>query len=304
MTGYGSASRQIDLASGGFANLQVEIRAVNSRFLDLSFRLPDECRSAESALRELLQKQLKRGKVELRAAWRLGYSDAGSNSATIQLQQAPLDALRKAQELVQKQFPDAGELRMADILRWPGVIAESTLGEEEWQSATLAAGQEALKQLIQSRQTEGRALSQELQAIVKAIHTIISQLEPRLPEIVSHFQAKLVTRLEEALGVHAKQAQIPLNAELMERIRQEVVLYAVRIDVAEELARLKTHLQTTTQALQEGGAVGKRLDFLIQEMNREANTLGSKSASEDCTSAALELKLLIEQMREQVQNLE
>ncbi len=136
------------------------------------------------------------------------------------------------------------------------------------------------------------------------MQNIVARIEPRMPEIVAQYQGKLVTRLEEALGVHAKQAQIPVHAELMERIRQEVVLYAVRIDVAEELARLNTHLQTAITALHEGGPLGKRLDFLIQELNREANTLGSKSVNEDFTNAALELKLLIEQMREQVQNLE
>jgi len=304
MTGYGSASRQIQLGTGGFADLQVEIRAVNSRFLDLSFRMPDECRSAETALRELLNKHIKRGKIEFRAAWRLAYSDSAAAKTGISLNQTKLDALQDVQQAIQKQFPNAGELRMADILRWPGVITESETAEDQWQAATIEAGQAALEQLLKARQAEGKALSNVLDSILQTMRAIVARIEPRMPEIVTQYQAKLVTRLEEALGVHAKQAQIPINAELMERIRQEVVLYAVRIDVAEELARLKTHLQTANAALQEGGPVGKRLDFLIQELNREANTLGSKSVNEDCTNAALELKLLIEQMREQVQNLE
>jgi len=137
-----------------------------------------------------------------------------------------------------------------------------------------------------------------------SMEAIVTRIEPQMPEIVHQYQTKLVVRLEEALGSYSKSAQLPINAELMERIRQEVVLYAVRIDVAEELARLQTHFQTAYSALKEGGPVGKRLDFLVQELNREANTLGSKSVNPNFTNAALELKLLIEQMREQVQNLE
>jgi len=198
----------------------------------------------------------------------------------------------------------AAELRVADILRYPGVVADLQTPEDRWQSATLEAGEEALRQLLRSRQTEGQALAHLLSTTLDTMQSMIGQLEPRIPEIVNLYQNKLVGRIEEALGVHANQANIPLNTDLMERIRQEVVLYAVRIDVAEELARLKTHIQVAKTALAEGGAVGKRLDFLIQELNREANTLGSKAVHEDCTNTALELKLLIEQMLEQVQNLE
>lgn len=304
MTGYGSASCPVEIGEGSFANLQVEVRAVNSRFLDLSFRMPDECRSAEGALREMLNKHLKRGKVEFRAAWRISPAEHSMSQGTIPIDPAKLLALKEAQAMIRGQFPLAEELRVADILRYPGVVAESETAEDRWQSATLTAAQDALQQLLQSRHTEGQALSKVLISTLDAMQVIISQLEPRIPEIVTLYQNKLVARIEEALGIHATQANIPLNTELMERIRQEVVLYAVRIDVAEELARLKTHIQVARTALVEGGAVGKRLDFLIQELNREANTLGSKSVHEDCTSAALELKLLIEQMREQVQNLE
>ncbi len=303
MTGYGSASHPIKMGEGAYANLQVEIRAINSRFLDLSFRMPDECRVAEGALRELLNKHLKRGKVEFRAAWRQSTGEH-ERSQTISIDPARLVALKQAQAMIQGQFPAADELRVADILRYPGVVTESETAEDQWQSATLKAGEEALRQLVQSRQIEGQALAKVLTNALDAMQDMVTRLEPRIPEIVTLYQNKLVTRIEEALGVHATQANIPFNAELMERIRQEVVLYAVRIDVAEELARLKTHIQVARTALAEGGAVGKRLDFLIQELNREANTLGSKAVHEDCTNTALELKLLIEQMREQVQNLE
>jgi uncharacterized protein (TIGR00255 family) len=212
--------------------------------------------------------------------------------------------LKDAQNAIREQFPSAEELRIADILRYPGVVADSDTAEDQWHGAILKAGEEALQQLLQSRQAEGQALAKVLTNALDAMQGMVTKLEPRIPEIVTLYQNKLVARIEEALGVHATQANIPFNTELLERIRQEVVLYAVRIDVAEELARLKTHIQVARTAIAEGGAVGKRLDFLIQELNREANTLGSKSVHEDCTNTALELKLLIEQMREQVQNLE
>ena len=304
MTGYGSASHPITIGQGSFANLQVEIRAVNSRFLDLSFRIPDECKSAEGALRELLNKHLKRGKVEVRAAWRQSSSEHGHSQSAIAIDLAKLRALKDAQKAIREQFPSAEELRIADILRYPGVVADSDTAEDQWHGAILKAGEEALQQLLQSRQVEGQVLAKVLTNALDAMQGMVTKLEPRIPEIVTLYQNKLVARIEEALGVHATQANIPFNTELLERIRQEVVLYAVRIDVAEELARLKTHIQVARTAIAEGGAVGKRLDFLIQELNREANTLGSKSVHEDCTNTALELKLLIEQMREQVQNLE
>lgn len=304
MTGYGSASHPITIGQGSFANLQVEIRAVNSRFLDLSFRIPDECKSAEGALRELLNKHLKRGKVEVRAAWRQSSSEHGYSQSAIAIDLAKLRALKDAQNAIREQFPSAEELRIADILRYPGVVADSDTAEDQWHGAILKAGEEALQQLLQSRQVEGQALAKVLTNALDAMQGMVTKLEPRIPEIVTLYQNKLVARIEEALGVHATQANIPFNTELLERIRQEVVLYAVRIDVAEELARLKTHIQVARTAIAEGGAVGKRLDFLIQELNREANTLGSKSVHEDCTNTALELKLLIEQMREQVQNIE
>jgi len=304
MTGYGSASHPIEMGEGSYVNLQVEIRAVNSRFLDLSFRMPDECRAAEGALRELLNKHLKRGKVEVRAAWRQSSSEHGHSQSAIAIDLAKLRALKDAQKAIREQFPSAEELRIADILRYPGVVADSDTAEDQWQGAILKAGEEALQQLLQSRQVEGQALATVLTNALDAMQGMVTKLEPRIPEIVTLYQNKLVARIEEALGVHATQANIPFNTELLERIRQEVVLYAVRIDVAEELARLKTHIQVARTAIAEGGAVGKRLDFLIQELNREANTLGSKSVHEDCTNTALELKLLIEQMREQVQNLE
>ncbi|SNX29403.1 TIGR00255 family protein [Polynucleobacter meluiroseus] len=305
MTGYGSASRQVSLGAGVVADLQVECRAVNSRFLDLGFRLPDECRGAEPALRESVSQSLSRGKVELRAAWRLNSGAAETAKANPHalgsLNQDRLDALFTLQEKAQLAFPKAQELSIADILRWPGMVSEPRGEEEGWIVATVEAGRAAITALMISRQAEGQALAEVLKKITAKMRAIVQVLEPQVPQFVAQYQAKLTERLAEAL---ASQEQAKGGVELMERIRQEVVLYAVKIDVAEEFARLKTHLQAVDTALAGKGPVGKRLDFLMQELNREANTLSSKSVSEECTQAALELKLLIEQMREQVQNLE
>jgi len=308
MTGYGSASRQVSLGAGVVADLQVECRAVNSRFLDLGFRLPDECRGAEPVLREMVTQSLSRGKVEFRAAWRI-INSGGAAKANPQalgaLNQDRLEALKIMQAKAQETFANARELSISDVLRWPGVVSEPRGEEEGWIAATVEAGKAALAVLMDSRNAEGRALVGVLTSITSKMREIVKVIEPKVPEYVAQYQAKLTERLSEALAAQEQGKSISgSGTELMERIRQEVVLYAVRIDVAEEFARLKTHLQAVDTALAGKGPVGKRLDFLMQELNREANTLSSKSVSEDCTQAALELKLLIEQMREQVQNLE
>lgn len=305
MTGYGSASRQVSLGAGVIADLQVECRAVNSRFLDLGFRLPDECRGAEPALREIATQSLSRGKVEFRAAWRVNSGAANSAKSNPHalgaINKDRLDALYTLQEKAQDAFPKAQELSIAEVLRWPGVVSEPRGEEDSWITAAVEAGRAALAALMESRHAEGKALVGVLTSITGKMRDIVKVIEPKVPEYVAQYQEKLTERLSEAL---AAQEQAKAGAELMERIRQEVVLYAVRIDVAEEFARLKTHLQAVDTALAGKGPVGKRLDFLMQELNREANTLSSKSVSEECTQAALELKLFIEQMREQVQNLE
>ena len=308
MTGYGSASRQVSLGAGVVADLQVECRAVNSRFLDLGFRLPDECRGAEPVLRELVTHSLSRGKVEFRAAWRInsqGEAAKANPHALGALNQDRLEALKALQTKARETFSDARELSVADLLRWPGILSEPRGEEEGWLAATVEAGKAALAVLMDSRHAEGKALVGVLTSITSKMRAIVKTIEPKVPEYVAQYQEKLTERLSEALAAQEQGKNVSgSGTELMERIRQEVVLYAVRIDVAEEFARLKTHLQAVDNALAGKGPVGKRLDFLMQELNREANTLSSKSVSEECTQAALELKLLIEQMREQVQNLE
>jgi uncharacterized protein (TIGR00255 family) len=253
----------------------------------------------------MVTQNLSRGKVEFRAAWRVNSEAAGAAKSNPHalgaLNKDRLDALYTLQEKAQESFPKAQELSIAEVLRWPGIVSEPRGEEEGWIAATVEAGRAALDALMESRHAEGKALVGVLGSITAKMREIVKVIEPKVPEYVAQYQEKLTERLAEAL---VAQEQAKAGAELMERIRQEVVLYAVRIDIAEEFARLKTHLQAVDTALAGKGPVGKRLDFLMQELNREANTLSSKSVSEECTQAALELKLLIEQMREQVQNLE
>jgi len=302
MTGFGSASRQLDLGGGVYATVAVECRSVNSRFLDLNIRSPEECRSAEMAIRELVTKPLSRGKVEFRI--NVQREAQSSQAPTDLLNQDALTGLKALEAAVLKEMPSAGNMRMGEILRWPGILNESKVNDDLWRIATVEAAGEAVKALKVSRQGEGKALLAILMERVNGIRAIVSKIEPLIPTIVAAHQAKLSERLTEILtGVDA-QGNATTKTDISDRIRQEVVLYGVRIDVAEELSRLKTHLDVVESALVKGGPVGKRLDFLMQELNREANTLGSKSVSQESSDASIEMKLLIEQMREQVQNLE
>jgi uncharacterized protein (TIGR00255 family) len=262
------------------ADLQVECRAVNSRFLDLGFRLPDECRGAEPALREMATQELSRGKVEFRAAWRINSGAASNSKANSHvlgaLNKERLDALYTLQERAQEAFPKATELTISDILRWPGVVSEPRGEEDGWIAATVEAGRAALTSLIESRRAEGKSLVGVLTKITGKMRDIVAVIEPKVPLYVTQYQEKLTERLSEA---SVAQEQSKGGPELMERIRQEVVLYAVRIDVAEEFARLKTHLEAVDKALVGKGPVGKRLDFLMQELNRKGYNIARRTVA-------------------------
>ncbi|WP_428852718.1 YicC/YloC family endoribonuclease [Imbroritus primus] len=307
MTGYGAASRQAILTgpdgapSGRTATVTVEFRTVNSRFLDMLFRVPDECRPFEPAIRELLAKVLSRGKLECRI--NLQRVDVGS--AAVTLNDGPLAQLQALEQQVQARFPQAGGLRMGEILRWPGVVAEPELTQDALRDAVMAAAEAALQQLRETRAREGAALRQVLLDRVDGMLAIVTRLAPLVPQLIQQHQDKLTERLRDAFGLAAPEG-IPAMSreEVAERIRQEATVYGIRIDIAEELSRLEAHLQETRHLLQKGGQLGKRLDFMTQELNREANTLGSKAAAKELADASMELKLLIEQVREQVQNLE
>lgn len=303
MTGYASATRELVANSGnGATSVSVELRTVNSRFLDLNFRMPDDVRVCEPALREMLMNKLSRGKVDVRI--NLQRSEQMSQAGA--LNRAALDQLAELERAVLGSFPDSERLRTGEILRWPGVLAESGVSAEALREAVLACGKEAIGELVVVRQREGAQLATMLLGNVTEMEAIVARITPLVPGLIARHQQKIVERLQEALGLAASEGgqTVVTREEAAERIRQEVTMYGIRIDIAEELSRLTAHLNETRHVIEKGGRVGKRLDFMMQELNREANTLGSKAAAKELADASMALKLLIEQMREQVQNLE
>ena len=284
MTGYAAVTRE--LPSG---TLTVEIRAVNNRYLDIQFRLPEELRAIEPTLREVLAAKLTRGKIECR----IGITAAAAAPVAAALNEALLQQLAALNAQVLKAFPQAGSLRAADVLRWPGMLGADTLSADAVRNACRELTATALDEFMAARAREGAKLKDAILQHASTIEARVASLAPRMPAAIAAFQEKLNQRLKDAL----------INTD-DERIRQEVVLYAGKIDVDEELTRLKAHMGELRRILGKGGAAGKRLDFLMQELNREANTLGSKAADIEITQASMDLKLSIEQMREQIQNIE
>jgi uncharacterized protein (TIGR00255 family) len=284
MTGY--ASRTHDL---GPSQAILELRSVNQRYLEISFRLPEELRQLEPPLREIISQRLSRGKVECRIAL-ASHTPTGTH---IGLNEAILESLMRWQTQVTTRLPNASPLTVADVLHWPGLVESERLAATDWSSQLLEAARILLDEMIASRQREGDKLKQFILDRLTNCEAQVATLLPRLPEIVVAYRDKLATRLREALG-----------QESHERLAQELALFAQKIDVQEELSRLLAHFVEVRRVLNKGGTVGKRLDFLMQELHREANTLGSKSVTTEMSAASLEMKVLIEQMREQVQNLE
>jgi uncharacterized protein (TIGR00255 family) len=294
MTGFAVASRPTAIGP-----VTVELKSVNSRFLDLSVRYPDELRSAEPALREAISARVNRGKMECRLgiARREGETAGGINPQA-------LERLRSLAAEVGAAMPAAAALTTAEVLAWPGIVDAPVADPEALRAAVLEALAEALDALTASRQREGAALRDVLLANCTAIDAVAAQVKARAPDLLAAVERKLAERLEQALGNTLAAAATLTREEVVDRIRQEVTLYGLRMDVDEELKRLTTHVNEVRRVLDAGGPVGRRLDFLMQELNREANTLGSKAAAIEMTNASVELKLLIEQMREQIQNLE
>jgi uncharacterized protein (TIGR00255 family) len=294
MTGYGTVTRDHELG-----RLALELRSVNSRYLDLSFRLPDELRALEPMLREAILARVTRGKIDCRA----GVQHRVAARPEVVLRPGALEALAAAQAEVLRQFPGAPTLGVADCLRFPGVVDDPQPDPAQWVAAFRPLVTAAIDELLASREREGGRLADTIRERAKAMSAIVAELKPRAPELVAEFGQRLTERLREAAtgGLHG--TAVPLD-EAMARIRQEVSVYGMRVDVAEELSRLDIHVAEMLRIVEGGGQVGKRLDFLMQELNREANTLGSKAAGLEVTRASVELKLLIEQIREQVQNIE
>jgi uncharacterized protein (TIGR00255 family) len=297
MTGYAVTTRET--AAG---TLTLELKSVNSRFLDLQFRINDEFRAFEPVLREAIMARLNRGKVECR----LSFGRKSAAGTTHALNGALLDSLQKMQQAIQQRFPEAIPMSVAELLRWPGVMEDSEATQDTLQADVQAAIAEALTAFIETRTREGAALCAMLLSRIDDLEAIVQRITPLIPQAITQFQQKATERMKEALGLAAPNggAGTVSREEALERIRQEVTLYGIRIDVSEELSRLSAHLSETRHILAKGGQLGKRLDFMMQELNREANTVGSKAAIKDLSDAAMAMKLLIEQMREQVQNLE
>ena len=294
MTGFSSAAR-----STALGRLTIELRSVNSRFLDVTLKMPDDLRVAEGATREAIAAQLARGKIECR----MSIARSGEEIPA-QLNTEALARLADLARQVERSLPAAAPITTADILNWPGVVETPGADPDILRSQVLATLAEALAMLAESRQREGAALSLVLQAQCEQVEQVASQLTARAPELISAVERKLDERLEKALGSALAGASTLTREEVSERIRQEVTLYALKMDVDEEIKRLITHVAEVRRVLNNGGAVGRRLDFLMQELNREANTVGSKAAAIEMTNSSVELKLVIEQMREQIQNLE
>ena len=284
MTGYAAAS-----ADSPRGRLALELRSVNARFLDVQFRVAEELRSLEPTLRELIAARLTRGKVDCR----LFLNESGIAQKPQRLNVQGLERLKQLSDEARKAFPDAVPLRVGDVLRWPGVIAEDPADEEALAKATVQMCRQALDELVATRSREGAKLAAAIRERVSAMRARVAEVAPLVPQSVAAYQAKISERLREALG----------SAD-DERVRIELAVFSAKVDVGEELERLQAHLSEVERTLAQGGPVGKRLDFLAQELNREANTLAAKSASQTLSDCALELKLLVEQVREQAQNIE
>lgn len=302
MTGYATAQlggpkapETGEQASPTTAALGVEIRSVNSRFLDLTFKLPDDLRSAEPALRELLGARLKRGKVELRA-WVEGRSDATVRAPST----ADLQRMVALQDAVQAWCPKAAPLSVADVVQ---LTARQAVLPSNSRDGLLPLASTALNALMDARAREGQRLADMLHDRLKQLRQLALDAQPLIPQLVAQQRQRFLDRWNEAMQMG--EAGKTMGAEqAQERALTEATAFAIRIDVAEELTRLDSHLSEIERLLKKGSELGKRLDFLIQELHREANTLGAKSSSLELTRISVDMKVLIEQMREQVQNLE
>jgi len=284
MTGFAAAT-----AESPHGSLAVELKTVNHRYLEFQTRMPEEFRPLEPAMREAVAARLTRGKVDCR----ITFTAAPTARRSVVPDSDAMAALQAAANEVRARFPEARPLSVSEVLHWPGVLADAMLSADEQKEIVLALVGKAIVELTNTRMREGAKLEAILRERLDRIGALVKEAEPLIPSAVKAFADKLAAKVAEA-------GASPSD----ERVHQEIVLYAARIDVDEELSRLVAHVAEFRRVLDKGGACGKRLDFLCQELNREANTLGSKSVANDITRTSVELKVLIEQMREQVQNIE
>ena len=282
MTGY--ARKEF---KGDWGTAVWEIRSVNQRYLETYLRLPEQLRGLEPILRERFRKHLERGKVECNLRF-----ESQTNAGQLQINEALAEQLIESALWVIDQAGQ-GQLNPLDVLRWPGVMAAPEQDMDELNTRLLAGFDEVLGLFIESRQSEGDKLKAVIEQRLEGIQNEVTKVRAFMPQILDWQRQKLIDRLAEA--------KLELEPT---RVEQEIILLAQRIDVAEELDRLGMHIAETHKILKKGGSCGRRLDFMMQEFNRESNTLGSKSINADTTQSAVELKVLIEQMREQIQNIE
>ena len=285
MTGFAAGDRDVVGAT-----LHLELKSVNSRFLDVTFRCADEVRFLEMPIREQIAARVQRGKVECRLHLLTTQAAAPRELAP---NIALVEQLGRLERSVREILSQAEPLSVAEVLRWPGVLGDEAIDPSRMQAECAGLLSGVLGEFVASRAREGARLAEMILERVRSMRELVEKVSPMIPQALADYEARLAARLREAVA--------SLDEE---RIRQEIGVFATRIDVAEELSRLVTHLDEVERVVIQGGGVGKRLDFLMQELNREANTLASKSVAAEVTAIALELKLLIEQMREQVQNLE
>jgi uncharacterized protein (TIGR00255 family) len=286
MTGFAAVSGEVP---GG--RLALELKSVNHRYLEFQTRMPEDLRAVEHLMRELVAARLTRGKVDCRVTF-----TPVATRDTMSPNEDALAALHIAQKAIVERFSDHAPraLSVWEIMHTPGVLADAALGTEAVRERLLVLLKQAIEELNATRAREGEKLAAMIFERLDGIEALVRQVTPLIPQLVAAYQEKLTQKLTEAMEMAASD----------DRIKQEVVLFASRIDVAEELNRLTTHVAEVRRVLKGGGTVGKRLDFLMQELNRESNTLGSKSVSTEATKVSVELKVLIEQMREQIQNIE
>ena len=306
MTAFGNAR-----AESAQGSVTIEFRTVNSRFLDVNFRLPEDLRMVESAIREKLGTVVARGKVEVRVNY-----VRSDTRARVSLDPDYLSTLAAQLQDARRVIPDVPAPRLTELLNASGVAENTGLDPDIWTAMCLEAATQALAELQAAREREGQRLATIMHECALEVSQIVDQVEMQLPVLLAEHQDKLNNKLRDTLNAVSPDGFAHISgAELTARIAQETSLFSMRIDVAEELSRLRSHIAELQHLLSTGetmgrkdkknsGSAGKRLDFLFQEMNREANTLGSKASALSVTRAAIDLKLLIEQMREQAQNIE
>lgn len=284
MTAFARAQSQ-----GAWGSAVCELRSINHRYLELVVRLPDTLHELEAPIREYMRRFVKRGKVEFHLRYQPG--DVAGSEITINTHLA--EELCKANETIGKILKNPAPIQAMDILRWPGILQIAELDLETIQDEVLKILEKGLTALVESRAREGADLKELFLQRLEAMKEELGKVRHRLPAILKEQRERLMLRF--------KDAKVELDEN---RLEQEMVFLAQRIDVTEELDRLDSHISEVRRVLKAGGMVGRRLDFLMQELNREANTLGAKSIDTETTRSSVELKVLIEQMREQVQNVE